>query len=61
MLFRMFAPKPLKKPRRAAHPVSLLSPRPVTRAKLTAVNARYPAGAAKRAAKRQVVRKERGR
>lgn len=61
MLFRMFAPKPLKKARRAAHPVSLLTPRPVKRAKMTAVNATHPVGAAKRASERQVVRKVRGR
>ena len=28
MLFRMLAPKPVKKLRRGAHPVSLLTPRP---------------------------------
>jgi hypothetical protein len=61
MLFRMFAPKPLKKARRVAHPVSFLTPRPVKRAKMTAVNATHPAGAAKRAAKRSAVRKVRGR
>lgn len=61
MLFRMFAPRPLKKARRAAHPVSMLTPRPVKRAKMTAVNVTHPAGAAKRAAKREVVRKVRGR
>ena len=61
MLFRMFAPKPLKRARRAAHPVSLLTPRPVKRAKMWAVDATHPTGAAKRAAKRQVVRKVRGR
>jgi hypothetical protein len=57
----MFAPKPMKKIRRAAHPVSLLTPRPVKRAKMTARNAANPAGAAKRAAKRGAVRKVRGR
>jgi hypothetical protein len=61
MLFRMFAPRPLKKARRAMHPVSLLTPRPVKRAKMTAVNATHPVGAAKRAAERQAVRKVRGR
>jgi hypothetical protein len=61
MLFRMFAPKGLKRARRMTHPVSLLTPRPVRRAKMTAVNIANPAGAAKRAAKRSVVRKARGR
>jgi hypothetical protein len=61
MLFRMFAPRPLKKARRATHPVSLLTVRPVRRVKMTAVNATNPVGAAKRAAKRQAVRKVRGR
>jgi hypothetical protein len=61
MLFRMFAPKPLKKARRAAHPISLMTPRPVKRAKMTAVNASHPAGAVKRAGKRAVVKKVRGR
>jgi hypothetical protein len=59
MLFRMFAPKPLKKARRATHPVSLITPRTVKRAKMTAVNVTHPAGAAKRSAKRAVVRKAR--
>ena len=61
MLFRMFAPKGLKRARRLTHPVSLLTPRPVKRAKMTVVNIANPAGAAKRAAKRSVVRKVRGR
>lgn len=56
MLFRMFAPKSLKKARRATHPVSLMTPRPVKRAKMAAVNTANPAGAAKRAAKRTAVR-----
>lgn len=61
MLFRMFAPKPLKKARRMTHPVSMVTPRPVKRTKMTAVNTANPAGAAKRAAKRAGVRKVRGR
>jgi hypothetical protein len=61
MLFRMFAPKPLKKARRAMHPVSFVTPRPIKRAKMTAVNATHPVGAAKRSAERKVVRKVRGR
>jgi hypothetical protein len=60
MLFRTLAPKPLKKARRAAHPVSLLTPRPVRKAKMTAINVTHPTGAAKRAAKREVVRTARG-
>jgi hypothetical protein len=60
MLFRMFAPKPLKKAHRVAHPVSMVTPRPVKRAKMAAVNTANPAGAAKRAAKRTVVREVRG-
>lgn len=61
MLFRMFAPKPLKKARRMTHPVSMVTPRSMKRAKMAAVNTANPAGAAKRAAKRAVVRKVRGR
>jgi hypothetical protein len=61
MLFRMFAPKSLKKARRATHPVSRMTPRPVRKAKMTAVNTANPGGAAKRAAKRAAVRKVRGR
>jgi hypothetical protein len=40
--------------------VSLVTPRPVKQAKMTAVNATHPAEAVKRAAERQVVRKVRG-
>lgn len=61
MLFRLLAPRPLKKARRATHPVSMLTPRPVKRAKMMVVNTTHPARAAKRAAERQVVRKARGR
>jgi hypothetical protein len=57
----MFAPKSLKKARRATHPVSMVTPRPVKRAKMTAVNAANPVGGAKRAAKRAAVRKVRAR
>jgi hypothetical protein len=60
MLFRMLAPKPLKKARRVAHPVSMVTPRQVKRAKMAAVNTANPAGAAKRAAKRTAVREVRG-
>jgi len=61
MLFRMFAPKPLKKAKRATHPVSLMTPRPVRKAKMAAVDTTHPAGAARRAAGRAAVRKVRGR
>jgi hypothetical protein len=42
MLFRMLAPKPVRQLRRVAHPVSMLTPQPVQRAKMTAVNAANP-------------------
>lgn len=61
MLFRMFAPRSAKKARRAMHPVSLLTPRPVRAAKMSVVNASNPAGAVKRAGKRRVVRNVRGK
>jgi len=60
MLFRMFAPKPLKKARRLTHPVSMVTPRAVKRAKMTAVNTANPVGGVKRAAKRAAVKKVRG-
>lgn len=56
MLFRMFAPKPMKKMRRAAHPVSLLTPRPVRKVKARARDVANPVGGVKRAAKRKAVR-----
>jgi hypothetical protein len=55
MLFRMLAPKPAKKIRRVVHPVSLLTPMPVGRAKMAVVNAANPSGAVKRAARREIV------
>lgn len=61
LLFRMLAPKPLKKARRIAHPVSLVTPRAVRRAKMGAVNLANPAGAVKRKAKSDAVRLVRGR
>jgi hypothetical protein len=61
MLFRMFAPKPIKKARRLAQPVSLMTPRPVKRAKMTAINVTHPVGAVKRTGKRAVVKKVRSR
>ena len=48
MLFRMFAPKPLKKARRAMHPLSAITP--------NLANVRNPTGAAGRALKREAVR-----
>ena len=60
MLFRTFAPRPLKRARRLAHPVSLVTPRPVRRTRMVVVNTANPAGAAKRAAKRSLVRSARG-
>ena len=60
MLFRMLAPKPAKKIRRAAHPVSAITPRPVKRAKATATDIAKPVGGTKRAAKRATVKKFRG-
>lgn len=45
MLFRLLAAPQLKNAGRAAHAVSLLTPRPVKRAKLTAVNSTHSAGA----------------
>jgi hypothetical protein len=56
MLFRMLAPKSLKKARRVAHPVSLMTPRSVQRAKMAAVNTANPAGWAKRKTETAVVR-----
>jgi hypothetical protein len=56
MLFRMLAPRPVKKVRRLAHPVSMATPRSVKRAKMAAVNSANPVGGAKRAAKSATVR-----
>lgn len=57
MLFRMFAPKSAKKVRRAAHPVSAMTPRPVRKAKARATDITNPVGGVKRAGKRRVVRR----
>jgi hypothetical protein len=54
-------PKPLKKARRATDQISPITPEPVKRSKMTAVNATHPAGAVTCAAERHVVRKARGR
>lgn len=56
MLFRLFAPKSAKKARRALHPVSAATPRPVRKAKARASDFANPAGGVKRAAKRRTVK-----
>lgn len=56
MLFRLFAPKSVKKVRRAVHPVSAMTLRPVRKAKAGARDAANPVGGMKRAAKRRGVR-----
>jgi hypothetical protein len=56
MLFRAVAPKPVKKARRVAHPVSLVAPKAAKRAKAKVVNAAKPVGATKRAAKGSLIR-----
>jgi hypothetical protein len=60
MLFRMFAPKSAKKARRAMHPVSAATPRPVRKAKARARDVANPVGGVKRAAKRKAVRSVHG-
>lgn len=60
MLFRMFAPKSVKKVRQAAHPVSAATPRPVRKAKARARDVANPVGGVKRAGKRRAVRSVRG-
>lgn len=59
LLFRMFAPSSAKKLRRAAHPVSAVTPRPARKAKMGYVNTKNPVGGVKRAAKRRAVRRVR--
>lgn len=61
MLFRLLAPKPLKKARRALHPVSLLTPRPVRKGLARANDITHPIGGVKRAAERKIVKSVRGR
>lgn len=56
LLFRMFAPRSAKKLRRAAHPVSLVTPRAVKKTKMAVVDVTHPVGATERAAKRQAVK-----
>lgn len=60
MLFRMFAPKSVKKMRRAAHPVSVMTPRSVRKAKARVTDVANPVGGVKRAGKRRAVRSVRG-
>jgi hypothetical protein len=59
MLFRMLAPKSAKKARRAMHPVSAATPRPVRRAKARAGDIANPVAGVKRAGKRKAVRSAR--
>ena len=56
MLFRMFAPKSAKKIRRAAHPVSAMTPRSVRKVKARATDVANPIGGVKRAGKRRAVK-----
>jgi hypothetical protein len=56
MIFRLFAPRPAKKARRALHPVSAATPRKVKKVKARATDLANPAGGVKRAAKRRTVR-----
>jgi hypothetical protein len=56
MLFRLFAPSSAKKVRRAAHPVSAATPRPVRKAKARTTDLADPVGGVKRAGKRRAVR-----
>lgn len=60
LLFRMLAPRPLKQVRRLAHPVSLMTPRAVQRAKMMGVNAANPVCGFKRAAETALVSGVRG-
>lgn len=64
LLWRLFAPKPLKKARRsvykAAHPVKALTPKPVRRAKRAAFRVAHPVEALEGAVENQIVRSVRG-
>src|SRR5690348_13957598 len=60
-LFRLLAPKPLKKVRRAMHPVSLLTPRPVRNVKRTAAKVVNPVGAIGDAFENEALRLARGK
>jgi hypothetical protein len=52
----MLAPRSVKKVRRAAHPASAMTPRPVRKAKARATDVANPVGGVKRASKRRAVR-----
>lgn len=60
LLFRMLAPKPLKKARRLAHPVSAVTPRSVRNVKRMGAKAVNPVGAVGDALETEVVRAARG-
>jgi hypothetical protein len=64
LLWRLFAPKPLKKARRsvykATHPVKALTPKPVRRAKRAAFRVAHPVEALEGAVENQIVRSLRG-
>lgn len=61
MLFRIFAPKPVKQARRLAHPVSSVTPRPVRNVKRAAAKAVNPVGAVGDALETGAVRAARSR
>jgi hypothetical protein len=64
LLWRLFAPKPLKKARRtvrrATHPVSLITPKPVKKVRSAVGTVAHPLEAAEFAAQNQIVRVVRG-
>jgi hypothetical protein len=61
LLFRTLAPKPVKRARRLAHPVSIVTPRPVRNVKRMGAKAVNPVGAMGDALETGVVRAARGR
>jgi HEAT repeats/PBS lyase HEAT-like repeat len=60
LFWRLLAPKPLKKTRRAMHPLSMLAPRPVRNVKRAAAKTLNPIGALGDAAENAVVHAARG-
>jgi len=64
LLWRLFAPKPLKKARRtvrrATHPVSLITPKPVKKLRHAVSTVAHPIEAAEFAVENQIVRAVRG-
>ena len=64
ILWRLFAPKPLKKARRsvykATHPLKALTPKPVRQAKRAAFRVAHPLEALEGAVENQIVRSLRG-